>query len=238
MNDWPNMTVLLQSIDSRAWLVQEWDICFERQRPATAHLVLNEPVTVGDKLVLSIGEYGQLTEKAVFEVLTCEHSATEEIYQIRAVEPVRRILDALFIYQGDRVTLGEACSSLCGRFGLTFRMAATKRRINRHRIKTFGTVRNTLDQFAQIWKLGKERFDLDLIKGELVLRDGHSNKAAIKIPTEAFLEHDEELPEFNTLPSMKPFVLVSWLGKDQVVDFVQFESQGDLQGMKLGLVDV
>ncbi|MCP4691990.1 MAG: hypothetical protein GY859_28350 [Desulfobacterales bacterium] len=232
MINYPPTTARVENT-SAAYVPSDWLITLERQRPAVAEFTIDQPIETADTALFSLGLDGNLVPCCALRILECDQIAADA-FECLAVDPLRAMLDAPYFYQGTRVTLDEVLKSLAGSYNLSYANHTGKVPIEKQNPVLISTVRNALDQIADIYKTDTARWHIDFAKGVMALLPGKIPAPAVELPLNLFIEENlDRGPEFNVLPQMRPFTPLRWRDRDKTVDRVIFDSKTDSMFLKL-----
>lgn len=219
---------------TNAYILEDYQIEMERQRPTYAELYTDEPVDTEKTALVSLGFEKALSKLSILNLLDCEQ-IHPGLFRTVGIEPVRQFLDADFHKQLIRNTLNQAFQALAGQFGLTFEDRTSTPRAERHSPIFLSTVRNALDQIRRVYGLESERWHLDLINEKLLLLPGQYIGDPVDLDKNLFVEENEDGVEFKIMPQMRPFIPFTWRNQNKVVDRVVFDKKAD--SMTLRLID-
>ncbi len=219
---------------THSYLLKDYEITMERQRPTDALFYTTEPVDTSQPGLISIGYDGKLFEKSILRVSKCQQLGAE-LYENKAIEPVRDVFDQDYKGHEIKVTYIEAMRRLASKFGFTFVNKSSRSFSQRENLILLNTVRNALDQFRDIYHLKQERVRVDLIRKEIQLIDARINDEAVELAQVHFNEESDGEIEYKPIPDMEPYILVKHREKESIVDKVTFSKIE--QSMKMVLVD-
>jgi len=216
-----------------AYLLKSYNIMMERQRPTIAEFSIDEPIDIAETAFLSLGFENELKEKCSLRILEC-NQITPHLFECLGIDPCYYILNDGFNDHGTRLSFKEALTKITSKYGLTLDIRTDKEVYKRQNLIFLGTVRNALDQIMIIYKVTDWRYHFDLLNNKLYILPGKLPVDPVELGTEYFLEENPEKGlEFKIFPEMSPFVPITWRGKVQIVDSVEFDSEDE--SMFLGL---
>lgn len=209
-------------------------LLLERQRPALLEFELEEPIEIGTTAIFSMGFENILDPITPLKIIECGQ-LEPELFRGYAIDPLRYFLDSSFNFQATRMNLTDCLKQLCSEFNFKFVNKCQGLSQDQNNLIFLSTVRNALDQLALIYGLEKERWHLDFLTGEFFLLPGQFSGEAVELDLRFFKGETEDGLEFNIIPNLKPFHLLKWRDKDQVIDNIVFDS--DLESMFIEFIE-
>ncbi|MDT8447351.1 MAG: hypothetical protein RRB13_10715 [bacterium] len=211
---------------------ERFELTLERCRPARLKVETVEPAKDESAYTLAIGDrFGLATYCPMLLVEECQLAADR--FESFYIEPLRYLLDRPFPRQLLGVSYLEVYRALAKSWQMGFSVQGTLPKERPENLLFMGNCRNSLDQTHLIFGLGPARWQLDWELMTLnLLGDGAFSKQAVTLDTSLYRSETSEGLQLNPVAGLRPYTRVQWLGKEEVVDRLIFDSYNDAMTLR------
>jgi hypothetical protein len=201
----------------------DYEITLERQTSGYAKIWTEEPIEVGVNGLLSLGVRDSLSPVSMFGVLH-SYQVQDDLFESILIEPIHKILNANFFYQGLQVTWSEVYQRIAQKAGLSF-VNLTEDDGTTKSVFLPYKVRNCLDQVHEIFGITENRWRIDLVNQRLQATPGFFDMEPVELPVELLLEEVENGAIFKTIPLLRPYVPAIWADEECIIDQCVFDGK-------------